>query len=76
MASTDHPEDGVTNPIPNEEEPLLGSNGSVTQKDATPIYYNFLTGRYFLYTQSRIDLVLTSLSLQELLWLLKLVSGW
>lgn len=44
MASTDYPEDGITNPIPNEEEPLLGSNGSVTQKDTTPIYHNFLTG--------------------------------
>ncbi|EED19862.1 seryl-tRNA synthetase [Talaromyces stipitatus ATCC 10500] len=44
MASTESREDGLTNPIPNEEEPLLGSTGSVTQKDTTPIYYNFLTG--------------------------------
>ncbi|KAF5014231.1 hypothetical protein F66182_14856 [Fusarium sp. NRRL 66182] len=49
MASTDYPEDGITNPIPNEEEPLLGPNGSVTQKDTTPIYYNFLTGWFFVF---------------------------
>lgn len=44
MASTDYPEERITNPIPSEEEPLLGSNGSVTQRDTTPIYHNFLTG--------------------------------
>jgi hypothetical protein len=49
MASTtENPENGITNPVLDEEEPLLGSNGSVTQKDTTPIYHNFLTGSYFL----------------------------
>lgn len=39
-------EDHLPNAIPNEEEPLLGTAGGVTQRDDTPIYHNFLTGSF------------------------------
>lgn len=76
MTSADYTEDGITNPILNEEEPLLGPNGSVTQNDTTPIYHNFLTGWCLLGTYHFEMCSYVSRSLQELLWLLRPVSGW